>query len=313
MARRLSNLRKAAIATGCIVLASLAGTLFFIRDLAGGLHNALSTQYWEDRSKGFDEYQPELAWFRRGPRDRKEVCLTIDDGPHGWCTQKELEVLRNENVRATFFVVGKRMTEHPDLIRRMLHEGHEVGNHTQTHPRLSAIPLKSARKEMERCEEEFERITGRRMGLFRPPGMRDNRAILEMAKEMGYQTVDWNVGAHDFMVNKHDPSVTPEMIAKLKATPDQIADRVISQVKDGSIILLHDQLDTAEALPKIIVTLRAKGYSFVTCAEALSHIDHPVQIAANPLPKERRVAAGKPETGIQALLGSVPGVPTRLP
>jgi peptidoglycan/xylan/chitin deacetylase (PgdA/CDA1 family) len=288
---------KAALGFGAVLSVAIVATALYVREEAGGFRNAFSAQYWRDRSHGFDEYDPQLALFRRGPRDRKEVCLTIDDGPHGWCTQQALEILRREGVKATFFVVGKRMVQHPRLIQRMLAQGHEVGNHTLTHARLSTLPLPMVRKELIRCEEEFERITGRRMGLFRPPGMRDNRQILEVARGMGYETVDWNVGAHDFMLNKKDPNVTPEMVASLKATPDQIADRVVSNVKNGAIILLHDQPATAAALPKIIQTLKAKGYRFVTCAEALAHIDHPVHIVANPTLPTQHLAARKAQDG----------------
>ncbi|AIE87242.1 polysaccharide deacetylase family protein [Fimbriimonas ginsengisoli] len=285
----------------------------FVRDEAGGIRNALSPSFWHERSIGYDEYEPDLAWFRRGPREKKEVCLTLDDGPHGLCTQQELAILKKEGVRATFFVVGKRMVEHPALIKRMIAEGHEVGNHTQNHPRLSTIPLADVRRELEQCNDEFVQITGRRMALFRPPGMRDNKAILELARSMGYQTVDWNVGAHDFTPNKKDPKVTPEMLEASKATPDQIADRVVSNIKNGSLILLHDQLATAAALPKIIHVLRAKGYKFVTCSEALTHIDHPIMVVANPMVHDAHLAANIPSSKDDSVVPAFREMPASTP
>jgi peptidoglycan/xylan/chitin deacetylase (PgdA/CDA1 family) len=263
-----------------------------------GLRNAFDPKYWKDRSVGEDEYIPRTAYFKRGPRDRMEVTLTLDDGPHGKCTEDELAELKSAGVTATFFVVGKKMRQYPDLVREMIADGMEVGNHTETHPRLDTLKLDGAKKEIIECGLDFEKITGRRMTLFRPPGMHENDPILQVAKDLGYHTVGWNVAAQDFTPSKKDKGVTKEYLDSLKATPDQISDRVTSHVKNGAIILLHDQPVTAAALPKIISTLKEAGYTFVSCSQALAHIDHPVTIVADPvLPEKVAVKAATAAPG----------------
>lgn len=272
-------------------LLTVAGFGAYIQREADGFRNAVSPKYWADRAHGLDEYEPKVAYFKRGPRDVKEVCLTFDDGPHGACTEQELATLVHEHVPAAFFVVGKRMKQHPELIRKLLAAGMEVGNHTETHPRLSAISLNDARRQVTECEEDFEKITGRRMTLFRPPGMRENDNVLKMVKDLGYQTIGWNVGAHDFSVGKNDPKVSAQTLAELSHTPEQIAERVLANLKSGSIILLHDQPDTAEALPTIIAAIKKEGYKFVSVSQAMEDIVTPVRVASNPMLASTRLAS----------------------
>jgi len=282
------------IGIALIGLVAIGGGLRYVQLQTEGLKNALSPKYWADRAKGEDEYVPSLAYLKRGPRDKKEVVLTLDDGPHGQCTIDELAAMKAAGIKATFFVVGKQMVKYPDLVKQMIDEGMEVGNHTETHPRLDTLTADGVKKEIEECDANFERITGRRMTLFRPPGMHENPAILKLIKDLGHQTIGWNTGAQDFMPSKKDKGVTMEYIESLKATPDQISDRITAHVKNGSIILLHDQPTTAAALPKIISTLQDAGYKFVTCAEAMAHIDHPVDVVSDPVLPEKASAEKLP-------------------
>jgi len=279
------------------VVIGIGGFAWYIQHEADGFRNAVNPKYWSDRAKGLDEYEAKFAYFKRGARDKKEVCLTFDDGPHGACTEQELATLRREHVPAAFFVVGKRMKQHPDLIRKMLAAGMEVGNHTETHPRLSAISLNEAKKQITECEEDFEKITGRKMVLFRPPGMRENDSVMKMVKALGYQTIGWNVGAHDFVLGKNDPKVSAKVALEVSHTPEEVARRVIANLKNGSIILLHDQETTAEALPAIIAAVRKEGYRFVSCTQAMEDIVHPVRVVANPGLPQTRVAKTAPHGG----------------
>lgn len=294
MARKRLNNR---VGWALFGLAFVTGLVAYVQYEADGLRNAVNPKYWADRSKGLDEYEPSEAFFKRGPRDHKVVCITIDDGPHGLCTKQELAALREAHVPAAFFFVGKKMKQHPDLVRMVLAEGMEVGNHTETHPRLSAIPLEKARQEVVACENDFEKITGHRMTLFRPPGMRENPSVLKMVKSLGYQTIGWNVGAHDFVLTKADKHAK---VATVGGSPEEIADRVMKQVKNGSIILLHDQPATAMALPEILKSLSHSGYEVVSCAQAMSEIVHPVMVAANPILPNTRVAKYEPRHPISA-------------
>ncbi len=258
------------------------GGLRYLQVKAEGFHNVVNRKYWDDRLSGRDEYDPKFAYFKRGPREKKEVCLTLDDGPHGQCTLDEMAALDAAHAKATFFVVGSKMKEHPDLIRKLVADGMEVGNHTETHPRLDKLTLEEDKEQIEGCQKDFEKITGRGMTLFRPPGMRENDPILTIAKDLGYHTIGYNTAAHDFTPSRKEAGVTEEYLDSLVSTPDQIADRITLHVREGSIILLHDQPVTAQALPKILSALQGDGYQFVTIAQALRDIDHPVKIEANP-------------------------------
>ncbi|HXH60962.1 MAG TPA: polysaccharide deacetylase family protein [Fimbriimonadaceae bacterium] len=201
----------------------------------------------------------------RGNPDLREVALTIDDGPYGKTTSEILDTLRKEDVKATFFVVGRHVDEHPDLVRQMMAEGHEVGNHTYTHPRLTQITLQQARVELEECEDAVFRATGAHMDLMRPPGMNYDERLLHLAQDMGYTTVHWNAVAGDYL------PVKPEMIMK----------RILWQTHPGSVILLHDTEETSQALPRLIERLKSDGYRFVTVTQMLARLPRPVFLASN--------------------------------
>lgn len=210
-------------------------------------------------------FQLEGDMLVSGNPNLHEVCLTFDDGPHPESMNRILDVLKKENVKATFFVVGKVVEQNPALVRRMMMEGHEVGNHTYSHKRLNKMPLASARQEILACQAAVKRATGANMDLLRPPGMEYNNNVLYLCQELGYVTVHWNVVAADYVP-------TP---------PATIVDRVMSQVKDGSVVLLHDSIDTAGALETIIRKLKSEKYRFVTTTQMLARLPRPVFLASN--------------------------------
>lgn len=221
--------------------------------------------YWYHRFRGDDLYDPDTALIMHGNRSLHEVALTFDDGPHRQSCGQILDTLKRYGVHATFFDVGKRMAQNPDLLLRTLAEGHEIGNHTFTHPRLNKINERRRHREINDTDIEFYRITGRHLKLLRPPGMDYNPEILAMTKRLGYIVVGYNTGSHDF-----DFSVTPEYIIR----------RTLNRVENGSIILLHDYPKPALALPHIIEALQAQGYRFVTISEMIAHLPDRQRIAA---------------------------------
>lgn len=228
-----------------------------------------------------DLYNANEALFKRGPRDLNAVCLSFDDGPHPVASPAIMNVLRRMRVKATFFVVGKRLASHPEHVMRMLEEGHEVANHTNNHRRLDTLSPDEIRAEIRGCAREFEYVTNRQMTLLRPPGMRFNKKVLDVAREMGYVTVGWNVGARDY------PTVNPkdldhDLDYDFKGSPTEIADCVLKQAKKGTIILLHENMTTARALPRIIRTLREAGYKFKTVTQMLAQVPGAPKLAANP-------------------------------
>ena len=238
-----------------------------VRTDVGGVHNLVNPGYWEARLSGAEFYKPETKFLRAGNRDHKEVCFTFDDGPHPKSCAELLDTLKANNVKATFFLVGTRIKEHPEFARRMIEEGHEVGNHTESHVRLDTLPLDKVREQLQECETAFEKATGQRMYLFRPPGMRFNDKILGIARGMGYTTVGWQIGAKDFTGGG--------------ATPELVEQYVTKQLKPGAIILLHDNPITSKALPNILRRVKAAGYNTVSVAQLLEHLPRPVMVATN--------------------------------
>lgn len=258
-----------------IAAATAAGALALnaARLQVGGVHNLFSRSYWAARIKGTDLYEPNGAILKHGNRSEGEVALTFDDGPHPQSLPVILDALHREHVKATFFLVGKRIKEHPEYARALVTEGHEVGNHTYDHFRLTDLTDKQVENEIVNCETVFERATGRKMTLLRPPGMRFDHRILGITERLGYQTVGWTDAAKDF------DSLSNHLG---KVTPNELADRVLKRVENGSIILLHDTPQTAEAIDQIIRRVEEEGFKFVTVTQMLSHLPKPVVVAANP-------------------------------
>ena len=197
-----------------------------------------------------------------------KLALTFDDGPDADWTPKILEILKAKGVRASFFIVGENAQANPDLVERILADGHDVGNHTFTHPNLGELPDALVTLEINATQRLFEALTGRSMRLFRAPFFGDAEPTtsdeigpIKIAESMGYVTVGLHVDPSDW----------------LRPPADVIVDRVLAQVSDpspdirGHVILLHDsggdRSETVAALPKLIDTLRAKGYEFVPVSE----------------------------------------------
>lgn len=203
--------------------------------------------------------------IRRFGASPKQIALTFDDGPDPTWTPQILDILKAQNVPATFFIVGENGAAHPDLLQREVADGDDVGNHSYTHPNISAIPASLAELELNATQRLFEATTGRSMRLFRPPYLGDadptsaaDVAPIDMAQRMGYVTVGLRVDPDDWQ--RPDAGTIVQRVVEGIETPDPDA--------RGNIVLLHDaggdRSQTVAALPKLIETLRAKGYSFVT-------------------------------------------------
>ncbi len=188
----------------------------------------------------------------RGDKTRPQVALTFDDGPHPDYTPRLLEVLKQHNVKATFFVVGELAEQHPDLIKAEMAAGHEVGNHTYHHVNLTRIPNVDVATEIQACGDVLRKITGSEPHFFRPPGGDYDRQVAETAEALGYTMVLWTDDPGDY------------------ARPGDavIEARTLRDVSPGGVILLHDGVQqTIDVLPQIIDLIRAKGLEFVTVDE----------------------------------------------
>jgi len=207
------------------------------------------------------EYPSPYVIDRRGMGAPKSIALTFDDGPDGRWTPQVLEVLRAMQAPATFFVIGVNADQNPALLQRIIRDGHEIGNHTFTHPDISAITRQQLRLEINATERLLESVIGRRSLLFRPPYAEDIEPEtpdqvnpLLYTSSTGYYTIGLGIDPSDWT----NPGV----------------DRIVSDTIEGAnagrghVVLLHDgggdRSQTVAALPRIIDGLRARGFSLVT-------------------------------------------------
>ena len=193
------------------------------------------------------------------PSPLKTIALTFDDGPYGTSTQEVLSILKHENIHATFFLIGKNVSEFPQETRRIVADGNTIGNHTYTHTRLSTLTTVKAQNDIARAERELVFVTGVRTHLFRPPYGILPTALKNELKKEGYRIKMWNDDPSDW----NGASSTSQLIVS----------RTLAQEKDHIVLILHDGRDTKvnyprdnmlHALPIIIRDLKKQGYTFVT-------------------------------------------------
>ena len=197
------------------------------------------------------------------------IALTFDDGPDPANTPAILDILKRENVPATFFVIGKNGQEHPDLLRRIVNEGHEVGNHTFTHPNLGEIPARLTVLELNATQRLIESVTGRSTVLFRPPYFGDAEADKPgevepaiVAQKLGYVLVGLRIDPSDWQPGTTADQIVQRTISRAQATNPETR---------GQVVLLHDsggdRRATVEALPRLIHELRDRGFKFVLVSD----------------------------------------------
>jgi peptidoglycan-N-acetylglucosamine deacetylase len=185
-----------------------------------------------------------------GSPSKPYIALTFDDGPHGTRTVELLDCLKTLGCPSTFFLVGAQARRYPELVQRIAAEGHEIGNHTFNHYRLTRIPLDEVSGELNRARDVLKAFVGAPSRLFRPPGGEYNPEILKIVEQNGYTTVLWTNDPADYKVGR---------------TPADIERLVIRDITQGGIVLLHDGVRaTLSALPGLVKKLRQKGYIFVT-------------------------------------------------
>ena len=189
-----------------------------------------------------------------GDTSKKVIYLTFDAGYENGCTEKILDALKKHNVTAAFFLVGNYMEQNADLVRRMVAEGHIVGNHTMHHPDMSKLSHQAAfRKELEDLEALYQQITGKEMPkYYRPPQGIYSEDNLKMAKAMGYKTVFWSLAYVDWN-NDAQP------------TPEQAYSKLLPRIHNGAVVLLHSTSKTnAEILDNLLTKWEDMGYSFAS-------------------------------------------------
>jgi len=213
---------------------------------------------------GYQSMAPSGQWFGRtfagGLRGSKQIALTYDDGPNDPHTLKLLDVLAKHSVRATFFMIGRHVQERPDIARVVAQAGHVIGNHTFAHPLLIFESAAQTRTQLVDCHQALEDAVGEHSNLFRPPFGGRRPATLRIAREIGLQTVMWNVTGYDW-------NAPPAAVIQKK---------VVRQMRGGDVILLHDgghrttgadRAQTVIATDNLIRRYKDDGGEFVTVEE----------------------------------------------
>jgi len=187
-----------------------------------------------------------------GDVSEKNIYLTFDAGYENGCTEKILDVLKQHKVPAAFFLVGTYIQNNPELVKRMAAEGHIVGNHTNSHPDMSAISTEEAfAGELSAVETNYQELTGQELPrYYRPPQGKYNEENLAMAQKLGYKTVFWSLAYVDWYAD-NQPS------------KEEAFGKLIPRIHDGAIVLLHSTSSTnAEILDELLTKWKEMGYNF---------------------------------------------------
>jgi peptidoglycan-N-acetylglucosamine deacetylase len=222
--------------------------------------------------------------------DGTYIALTFDDGPSEKLTPKLLDLLAAHNIKATFFVIGENVAEHPEIVARAAREGHEIGNHSWSHPNLGKMSDEAVRRQLRQTDEAIRQATGKRPTLMRPPyGSLSQRQKQWIHDEFGYRIVLWDVDPLDWK----------------RPGPTVISHRILSETRPGSIVLSHDiHPGTIEAMHDTLDQLETKGFKFVTVSELITmakpetHAPSTVKAQASPTPSRPRP---QPKTAVRAL------------
>ena len=212
-----------------------------------------------NNSREYYEARNDIVW--EVPTKEQVIALTFDDGPDPKDTPAILNLLRQYEAKATFFVVGQRVMEYPELVIRETLEGHEIANHTYSHPYFNRRATnEKIRSEMEKTNDAILQVTGQQPHLFRPPGGYYSDQLVRVSKYFHYQIVLWSW--HQDTEDWNTPGV------------DKIVNKVLNNARNGDIVLFHDYVEgrtqTVAALARILPELKKRGFRFVTVSELLS-------------------------------------------
>jgi peptidoglycan/xylan/chitin deacetylase (PgdA/CDA1 family) len=212
---------------------------------------------------------PQISWSSvrvNGPY----IAMTFDDGPSATLTPKLLDLLAERHIHVTFFVVGENAKAHPEILKREVAEGHEVGNHSWDHPDLAKKSDEIVRSQLDRTNDAIRDALGQPPTLLRPPyGSLTKEQRKWIAQDYGFKIILWSVDPLDW---------------KRPVTPEQVHQRIVQGTRNGAIILSHDiHATTIEAMPATMDDLLGKGFKFVTVSELI----------AMQLPPTTKAAAGE--------------------
>jgi peptidoglycan/xylan/chitin deacetylase (PgdA/CDA1 family) len=212
------------------------------------------------------------------------VAMTFDDGPHPKLTPRLLDILKERGLKATFYVIGQNVVQYPEIMQRMVAEGHEIGNHSYTHPSFTKVSAAKLGEEISKSNEVILQVCGVKPTTVRPPYGATNSTINKrLNDEFGFAVIMWSVDPLDWKIRR----------------ASHVSNHILQNTKAGSIILAHDiHPSTIEAMPAALDGLLAKGHKFVTVSELIA--------------MDRPVVAGKPVAPVPASDAPAPAVAPQL-
>src|SRR5881394_3572478 len=220
--------------------------------------------------------------------DGPYIAMTFDDGPSAALTPKLLDLLSTHHIKATFFVIGENVAEHPEIVARAAREGHEIASHSWSHPNFAKMSQESVRSQLQRTDDAIKSAIGKSPTLLRPPyGSITEREKRWIHDEFGYDIILWDVDPLDWK----------------RPGPAVVRSRILKETQPGSIVLSHDiHPGTIEAMPSTFDELEAKGFKFVTVSELLA-----MATPETPHPKAEPVEKTAAKAAPSAIPASSPG------
>ena len=192
------------------------------------------------------------------PPNQKVIALTFDDGPLPGPTEKILQILKDNDIKATFFLIGRNVKQHPELVKKIYDDGHIIENHSWTHP-YNRHTLAGSQAEIDNTSAEIAKITGRKPELFRPPGGLMHTGLAEYAKSQKMGIALWSADSQDYRAHN---------------SPQRLLKNMLKEIKPGGMVLMHDggakRTNTIAALPVLIEKLKKEGYRFVTVLDLIA-------------------------------------------
>lgn len=210
------------------------------------------------------------TWFpvsyRNGVPTRQTIALTFDDGPHPTLTPQLIEILRREDVPATFFLLGVQVERFPGVARQVAEAGFEIANHSYDHKKLTKVDAAELTRQVDHTQDLIRTYTGAEPTLFRAPYGAVNQRVREKCKDGALDIVAWSIDPEDWKSGK---------------TPQGIAEKIVASAQPGGIVVLHDiHARSIQSVPLIIKGLREKGFQFVTAGELIR--ERKAELAARP-------------------------------
>ncbi len=251
MKMRFTNEQRRLIAQTCLVLCLALVCLAYVRLLNPGAF----TDAYSPSNKPLPVYCVDT--------DEKKIAISFDAAWGEEKTDEILDILRERKIRTTFFLVGYWVDKYPERVREICDAGHEIGNHSDTHPHMSQLSKDQIVQELDGVADKIEKITGRRPDLFRPPYGDYNDRVVTVSRAQGYECIQWDCDSLDWKNLGVQPMI----------------DQVLKNVKNGSIVLFHNNSEyIAQALPTILDSLIEDGYEIVPVSELILRenywIDH---------------------------------------